>query len=42
MCELSFAIGICFGILIGILVNIVMDKWFTWKTELREDHEKKN
>ena len=42
MCELSFAVGICFGMLIGVLVNIIMDRWFHWKKELREHDEKKD
>ena len=39
MCELTFVVGICFGILIGIFVNIVMDRWFMWKKEVRESYK---
>ena len=41
MCELSFTIGICFGVLIGIIVNIIMDKWLSWKDELRESYKRR-
>jgi len=41
MCELSFTIGICFGVLIGIIVNIIMDKWLSWKDELKEGYKKR-
>ena len=40
MNDAAFGVGIGIGIIIGIVISIMLDKWYEWKDEIKQNEVK--